>query len=151
MTYSIKHISDEKDLLLLFPILFSEAKDLGLNEDTLDREKMLENLYACFLRGVIFLGVKEETQEICGILALYPSTPWYSNEVKLNNLVYYVHQDHRKSPLGIALLREAKNYSIMKQLPLDIVVESVDDLDRKNKLFKLYGFSHTGGAYSFKP
>jgi hypothetical protein len=148
MDATVELVTKDEDILLVFPLILEEARELGIPKEKINFNKVLEALYVCKTRGALL--VAKDKDKVVGIMALTPCPQWFSDEVTLCNLTYFVDAQYRKSLIGLKLLRQAKECAKLKRMELNIMVDSSVDLERKDRLFSLYGFEKRGGTYRFK-
>lgn len=143
----IRFLSDESELEKLIPLFISEGLEIGTDVTQLNREKLLTTLRAC-LHGAAIL-VSEEDGIFTGTMTIVPIESYWSDDVTWLNLLYYVLPAHRKSTIAVKLLRLAKEYALRMGMAgkFHINVETLTDIERKDKFFERHGFKKLGGFY----
>lgn len=143
----IRRIVNKGELPLLLPLAEQDAAAVGYSLSDINYEKLLQSFEACVDHAAVF--VADHNDEIAGMMTLCLIESFWSDRRTLTNLIYWVDPKYRKSQAGMGLLRAACDYAKQTGLRFDLRVESYDELDRKDKLFRHMGFKPTGSNYYY--
>lgn len=144
----IRKLTNEDELVKLFPLFIAEGKEVGLDVSKLNPDKLWNTLHACMTHAVILID--EQDGVIRGCMAICLVGSYWCDDFTLTNLLYQVPVEYRKSKIALELLKAAKEYAKTRGLDFELQVESYEDLDRKDKFFQRYGFKKCGGRYIFR-
>lgn len=144
----VSTLTEDKDLLKLFPLIMQELKELKVDLSKVNNEKVLASAYACKIRGAV-IKAENEKGEIVGAIGIVPNESFWSDEITLVSLMLFVDPAYRKSGVGLDLINKAKEYALAENKELNIFVDSDVDLDKKDRMFVHCGFTKRGGTYRF--
>jgi GNAT superfamily N-acetyltransferase len=146
----IIEVTQLEELPKLLPLILAEAKELKLDFDSINVEKIMMILEGCQSGNGYVLATQEPTGEYSSLLVLLKNESWWSDSVTLCNLVFYVKEKFRNKMYGSKLLERAKEIAAQTGLELNIFVDSGERLEEKHNLFLRKGFIHRGGTYRYK-
>lgn len=142
----IRFLSDENEIVKLFPLAISEGLENGEDVSKLNPDKLWNTLNYCMKNAAILVSEKENI--ITGCMIICPVDCYWADKITYTNLIYYVLPEHRKSKAGLSLLLRAKEWAKGKEF--NFVVESTKDLERKDRFFGRLGFMKYGGYYKLR-
>lgn len=93
---------------------------------------------------------KNNDKLLDGVLAMKIGPVWWSDQPILHSVLFYVDKKARNSRMAISLLKAAKEYAIMNQMPIVFELFAQEDVDRKKKLLRFMGFEEVGTYFVFK-
>lgn len=131
----------------ILPIIYSDAKAVGIDESRIDKLKLKHTLIGCIENAVILVSERDDV--ITGIMAMILTQSYWCDDYRLQNLIYYVLPEHRNSTDGIELLKEAKSIADKAGVGMDFYVESYEDNDRKDRVFQRLGFRKIGSSFKY--
>jgi len=140
-------LATTEDISQLVSLAFKAHKELELGnakcEPSLDKLlKVMTN--AVIGQMVLVERNKEKPQHIEGAMVLDLTQIWWSEDLVLNELFFYIKEDFRTFTLAREFLEHAKNYAIMENIPLVFDIYTQKDVKRKKKLLKYLGFRELG-------
>lgn len=147
--YAVDIITDEKDILKIFPLFVEWAEENGETVADLDKDDILEHLYFCYVRGAI-IAAKDTQGNVVGISAIMPQKEWLAKRTDLLTLAFFVSPKYRKSRCSALLLQKSKEYARLNNMDLIVSVLTNRDAELKDKFFRMYGLSNAGGTYLYK-
>jgi hypothetical protein len=147
--YDVNIITDEKDILKIFPLFIEWAEENGETIQDLDKDDILEHLYFCYVRGAIMLAKDHEGNAV-GVSAIMPQKEWLAKRTDLLTLAFFISPKHRKSRCAALLLQKSKDYARLNNMDLIVSVLTNRDAELKDKFFKMYGLSNAGGTYLYR-
>jgi|TARA_R110000751_G_scaffold20052_3_gene59188 hypothetical protein len=106
-------------------------------------EKMFQSVSNAIENGVVFISVQDG--RITGTIGGVYSSDWWSDEVFLGDLWFYVCKECRKSKAGISLIKSFINEGGKMQLRLGHVYGG--DMKRKDKFYERLGLLKAGSYY----
>ena len=142
----LRFLSDENELVKLFPLFISEGKEIGVDVTKLNPDKLWSTLHICMTQAAIIV-CEEEIGIFSGTMVIVPIDSYWSDEITWLNLLYYVLPEYRQSRRALQLLAAARDCARAKNIEFNINVETLTDVERKDKLFARYGFHKRGGFY----
>ena len=135
----------ECDLQELSILIFKYTETCPLRLPTPSLKKVIHAFQKCLDTGVIFKAERKE--RIVGLLALYEGEFWYSHSKFLADMAYFVEPSSRSSRFASHLLKSAKEYATMRDLPLLMGVTHGGDVARKDHFYARHGMDRIGGIY----
>lgn len=91
----------------------------------------------------------EDPRSIDGLIMLKVGSVWWSNDLILNNILFYTKPEVRSFKLAKDLLKAAQKYAIMNRLPFVFDIFDQKDATKKKNLLKYLGFKDYGSSYIF--
>ena len=146
-TNDIKFAKPE-DIPQIVSFAYNTHKDVELNdlaEPSL--AKITTTITDAVVQGVVLVKRNEkDPKHIDGVMALKYVSPWWSEEVLLKQLFFYVKPEARGSKVFDNLLQGASEYGIINQLPLGQEIVGVKHA-AKGALLKRKGYKKIGESY----
>lgn len=122
-----------------------EAEEIGLDARKIQTSKVLSMLQVCANHGSLFATIEPNGYH-SGALALFPVEAWWGDRITYCSLMLYVDKDYRGRN-GMQLLQAAKEFHMRTGKEVNIFVDSGENLEKKDRLFKMNGFENRGGNY----
>jgi GNAT superfamily N-acetyltransferase len=144
----MRHITDEDEIVKLFPLFIAEGLEIGADISKLNPDKLWNTLNGALIGGKIY--VHEEGDKFVGCIVICPIDSYWSDGFVYHSLLYYVLPQYRKSMRAIQLLRAARDFAIKEGVEFNLTVETYTDIERKDKLFNKLGFRKMGGYYTVR-
>jgi len=111
----------------------------------LDRAKATAYILETFAKGYVF--VAEDKGEIIGSIGLMVGDPfWYSAQRALYDRWTFVKKGHRGKAFDL-LIRAAHDMAQNGSIPYVTAVQTVNETDRKNQLFRRRGMTPIGEVF----
>lgn len=132
---SIRKLTDENELVKLFPIIIAGGSESGVDVAKLNPDKLWNALYTCMNTGAVFVSDN-------GLFAMFKTESYWSDENYLYCLLFQVRKSARGRE-GINLLKAAKDYAKDMGLKLYVHDEAMD----LAPLFERYGFTKHSKTY----
>jgi GNAT superfamily N-acetyltransferase len=108
-------------------------------------KKMLTLVDKSIAAGLVLVAV--EDGKVVGTMIMSYEAPYWSEEKVLRDLCTYVDAPYRNSTHGRDLLKTARDYAILKEVPLVQTIFTGEDVERKCKLYQRLGFRKMGGVF----
>lgn len=137
----------EKDMLHVLDLAVMEARELNIDERKINKVKLFNTLMACQESAAVFATVDRNV--ISGFIALCPQESYWSDDIGLTSLMFYVHPEYRKAN-ALMLLRAARKFAQSEGKELTLYLDTLVDMERKDKLFTRFGFRKRGGSYTLE-
>lgn len=134
-----------EDVVYCIKLLLEAQKEMGFPTPEADIDKMYATLISPGCKT--FITKVEDTGEITGLSSVIVDSVWFSQGIFLSSLALYVAPKYRKTLSFLKLLRKTKDFATIVGVPLAVGYLSDQDSERKEKLFKLYGFRKLGATF----
>jgi GNAT superfamily N-acetyltransferase len=114
---------------------------------------MVERVMELITGGGVFFD--ERDGEMTGVIGVHGMEPWYSTEPVITDCFIYVKPEARNLKVFAGLIREAKKFAKQWKCPLQICLYTLNNTERKVRLFEKYGrrimhgylFREVGGEF----
>lgn len=136
------------DPSLVLHLAMMEGAEIGLSKEKIQPEKVLAHLQISANHGGLFATVEPDGYH-SGALALFPVESWWGDNVTYCSLMLYVDKRYRGKN-GLMLLKAAKQFHQRTSKEVNIFVDSSENLETKDRLFKMNGFESRGGNYRLR-
>lgn len=140
------------DISQLTAMCFTVFEENNLKETNTipDCNKILEEMFKSIIEHVVLVKRNDKNSKLIdGFLVLQAGSTWWTNEVFLNSLIFYIKPEFRSFKLAKDLLNEAKKYAIINNTPLVFDIFDKKNGDKKIKLLKYLGFKDYGSSLIF--
>lgn len=115
-----------------------------------DFDKSLVFLANAVIKEMVFVKRNEQDQRLIdGMYVGTRGTAWWCSEVYLSTNIFYIKPEYRSFKLAKLFVTAAKEYAIIKELPLVFDLFTQKDVEKKKKLFKFLGFEEYGSILAF--
>jgi len=136
--------SDEEDIMVLCRLLHKENGLWTLNE-----QKVRHMLRRAWRKEFAIVGIVGKPGALEGMILLVLDQPWYSDDWMLEEMLNYVHPEHRKSGHAKRLVEFAKKTSEGLGIPLMIGIISNERTEAKVKLYQRQLGSPAGAFFVY--
>lgn len=137
----------EKEVGRLFPLAIEEGAEIGITLPVINFDKLEKTLKHCTENGAIFAST--EGHRITGFVAILEVDSFWSDFKSLCTICYFVSKGDRNGA-GRKLLKAAMDYAKGRQMELNLMVDTEERMETKDKMFKRMGFENRGGCYRMK-
>ena len=127
-------INDIDEVMSLIRMIHAEIGIFELSDDCV-REVLLRALRPQNPEGIVGI-IREKDGSIAALIFLMITRMWYSQQFHLEELLNFVHPDHRKSNYADALIRFAKHSADQLRIPLMIGILTRRQLEPKIRLYR---------------
>ena len=93
-------VQDLSELYVMLQVMHSEAID---GTSSIDSEKLTATLNAALHRGVVV--VYEVDGFIVGAIGGMETSDWWSSDIYIADLFFFVYEEHRKSKIAVTLIK----------------------------------------------
>tara|TARA_R100001377_G_scaffold27565_1_gene14784 strand:- start:477 stop:914 length:438 start_codon:yes stop_codon:yes gene_type:complete len=133
------------DLSALYGMLHVMHNESEHRVSSINSEKGTGAISAVLHRGIAF--VAEEEGKIVGSIGGMESSDWWSSDIYLADLWFYVYKDYRKSTIAIKLIK--KFMDIGKKANIKVKLGHIHgcDTDRKDNFYTRLGLIKAGSTY----
>lgn len=138
----VRIVTDENELPQIIELILPVVQEMGLNFPCPNIKKMAVFLYEIFKQVPIFVYVKED--EIIGTFIFKEESAWWSEELLLAEICFFVKQEHRSLEIANDLIDCVISYAVSRKLPFVTTPITAKKLDGKEVLFKRKGFKKIG-------
>lgn len=127
----------------------NSLEDLGVAPDF---NKTLITITSLVTDHFVLVDRNEENDTIVdAVFCLKEQSAWWSSEIILESLIFYIKPEKRTFKLARALLKKSQEYAIMENTPIVFSLFAQRDVSKKSKLLKYLGFKECGSFYIFLP
>jgi hypothetical protein len=94
---------------------------------------------------------EEDDTLIDGVFALKEHSAWWSTDLQLTALIFFIKPEKRNFKVARDLLKKSQEYAIMENTPIVFNLFAQRDVNKKGKLLKYLGFKECGSFFIFNP
>ena len=143
--YRIPTAEDLPEIIRLAKEMHSETSFSTL---TFDEDKARGEILFCLQNPQNFVCAAEKDGRLVGIIAVYLSSPFFSNDRVVYDHLWYVSKEARGTIVGSRLLEFASGWAKYQDAKAIFLTLGSDiGSDRVGKLAELHGYRQLGGYY----
>lgn len=133
------------DISAIFVMLKEMHNNTELEVSTIDDYKLMNKINEVIHRGLVLVSCNGN--EITGSIAGTTTTDWWSEDLFVSDLWFYVSPSHRKSRAGLLLIKDF--IKIVKKAKMKLRMGHIysGDLSRKDKFYERLGLIKAGSVY----
>ena len=135
-------VQDLSELYVMFQVMHSEAID---GTSSIDSEKLTATLNATLHRGVVV--VYEVDGFIVGAIGGMETSDWWSSDIYIADLFFFVYEEHRKSKIAVTLIKSFLKIARDANIKAKLGHVYTGDGERKDNFYERLGLSKVGSLY----
>jgi hypothetical protein len=113
-----------------------------------DEIKSAAEIMSCMINPTNFVCVAEDRGRLVGLVSVYLTTPYFSNDKVVYDHIWYVSKEARGSLVGTRLLKFVNQWATLQDAKAVFLTLGSDvKADRVGKLAELHGYHLLGGFY----
>ena len=143
--YRIPTAADLPEIVRLAKEMHAETSFRTLS---FDEAKSAAEIMSCMTNPTNFVCVAEDNGRLVGLVSVYLTTPYFSNDRVVYDHIWYVAKEARGSLVGSRLLKYVSQWSELQEAKAVFLTLGSDiNADRVGKLAELHGYHLLGGFY----
>ena len=143
--YRIPTAADLPEIVRLAKEMHAETSFRTLS---FDEAKSAAEIMSCMTNPTNFVCVAEDKGRLVGLVSVYLTTPYFSNDRVVYDHIWYVSKEARGSLVGSRLLKYVSQWSELQEAKAVFLTLGSDiNADRVGKLAELHGYHLLGGFY----
>jgi len=135
-------VEDLSELYVMLHVMHSETID---STSPIDSEKLTAAIATALHRGVVV--VYEVDGAIAGSIGGMETSDWWSSDVYLADMFFFVYKEHRQSKIATRLIKGFLKIARDAQIKVKLGHVYTSDGDRKDKFYERLGLSKVGSLY----
>jgi len=147
MVFEITNVRASSDLLEVINLSLENGRELGLDVDRANLEKLYDIFQVCQDSGILVLARDVETEQLVGAVAAFLNEMWWSDERYLCGIMTYVKPEFRNKKIATQMLEKAKAEAKDKNLPFMILFDTNKEVKSVLPFFKKEGFKTKGVVF----
>jgi len=134
------------DVSALYILLDKMHRETVMSVAPINPEKLIGAINTAIHRGVVLLA--EVKNKIVGSIGGMASSEWWSDQMHLSDMWFYVLPDSRNSSAAIKLVKSFIKIGNKANMRIKLGHVYSGDLERKDKFFGRLGFVKAGSLYT---
>jgi len=136
-------VEDISELYMMLQVMHSETID---GTSPIDSEKLTSAINNALHRGVVV--VAEIDNKIVGSIGGMETSDWWSSEIYLADLFFFVYNENRQSKIAVKLIKSFMEIGKKANMKMKLGHVYSGDGDRKDKFYERLGFVKAGSLYT---
>ena len=136
-------VEDLSELYMMLQVMHSETID---GTSPIDSEKLTSAINNALHRGVVV--VAEIDNKIVGSIGGMKTSDWWSSEIYLADLFFFVYNENRQSKIAVKLIKSFMEIGKKANMKMKLGHVYSGDGDRKDKFYERLGFVKAGSLYT---
>jgi GNAT superfamily N-acetyltransferase len=136
-------VEDLSELYMMLQVMHSETID---GTSPIDSEKLTSAINNALHRGVVV--VAEIDNKIVGSIGGMETSDWWSSEIYLADLFFFVYNENRQSKIAVKLIKSFMEIGKKANMKMKLGHVYSGDGDRKDKFYERLGFVKAGSLYT---